>query len=81
LRIEDSLQLAARSFNDLIVIELKTVDKLLPIHEAQLLTYLKRYHRSAGLLINFNVPALKDGIKRLVNQFQDPSASPRRGGE
>jgi GxxExxY protein len=67
--------------NDLIIIELKTVEKLLPIHDAQLLTYLKLYGRPLGLLMNFNVPALKDGIKRLVNQFQDLSASPRLGGE
>ena len=67
--------------NDLIIIELKTVEKLLPIHDAQLLTYLKLYRRSLGLLMNFNVPALKDGIKRLVNQFQETSASPRLGGE
>ena len=67
--------------NDLIVIELKTVEKLLPIHEAQLLTYLKLYKRSVGLLINFNVPVLKQGIKRLVNQFQKLSAPPRLGGE
>jgi GxxExxY protein len=67
--------------NDFIIIELKTVEKLLPIHEAQLLTYLKLYKRPLGLLLNFNVPALKDGIKRLVNQFQDTSASQRLGGE
>jgi GxxExxY protein len=67
--------------NDLVIIELKTVEKLLPIHEAQLLTYLKLYRRPLGLLMNFNVPVLKDGIKRLVNQFQETSASPRLGGE
>jgi GxxExxY protein len=67
--------------NDLIIIELKTVEKLLPIHDAQLLTYLKLYRRPLGLLMNFNVPVLKDGIKRLVNQFQETSASPRLGGE
>jgi len=67
--------------NDLIVVELKTVEKLLPIHDAQLLTYLKLYRRPLGLLLNFNVPVLKDGIKRLVNQFQETSASPRLGGE
>jgi GxxExxY protein len=60
---------------------LKTVEKLLPIHEAQLLTYLKLYRRPLGLLMNFNVPALKSGIKRLFNQFQEISASPRLGGE
>jgi hypothetical protein len=58
-----------------------TEEKLLPIHDAQLLTYLKLYKRPLGLLMNFNVPALKDGIKRLVNQFQELSVSPRLGGE
>jgi len=67
--------------NDFAIIELKTAEKILPIHEAQLLTYLKLYRRPLGLLMNFNVPALKDGIKRLVNQFQDSSASPRLGGD
>ncbi|HBG26742.1 MAG: GxxExxY protein [Planctomycetes bacterium GWF2_41_51] len=49
-----------------LVIELKTVDKILPIHEAQLLTYMKLSGIRAGLLINFNVCKLKDGIKRFV---------------
>ena len=62
---------------DLVVVELKTVEKLLPIHDAQLLTYLKLYRRSVGLLINFNVSVLKTGIKRIVNQFNETSASPR----
>ena len=66
---------------DLIVVELKAVEKLLPIHEAQLLTYLKLYHRSIGLLINFNVPLLRDGLKRMVHNFQPSSASPRLRGE
>ena len=66
---------------DVIIVELKTVEKLLPIHEAQLLTYLKLYDRSLGLLMNFNVPVLKDGIKRIVNKFQEPSASQRLCGE
>ena len=66
---------------ELNIVELKTVEKLLPIHDAQLLTYLKLYRRPVGLLMNFNVPALKSGIKRLVNQFQETSASPRLGGE
>jgi len=50
-----------------VILELKTVDKLLPIHEAQLLTYLKLAEIRRGLLLNFNVPCLKDGIKRMVN--------------
>lgn len=49
-----------------LIIELKSVEKILPIHEAQLLTYMKLANISTGLLINFNVPLLKDGIKRFV---------------
>lgn len=49
-----------------VVVEVKAVDTLLPVHEAQLLTYLKLTGCRVGLLINFNVPVLKNGIKRLV---------------
>lgn len=49
-----------------IIVELKSVDKVLPIHEAQLLTYMKLSGIKIGLLINFNVKRLKDGIKRFV---------------
>lgn len=52
---------------DEIVVELKSVDVLLPVHEVQLVTYLKLTDKRLGLLINFNVPILKDGIKRRVN--------------
>ena len=48
-----------------LVLEIKTVEKLLPIHQAQLLTYLKLSGIRTGLLINFNVPVLKNGIKRM----------------
>jgi len=51
---------------DTIIVELKSVDKILPIHQAQLLTYMKLASISIGLLINFNVKYLKDGIKRMV---------------
>lgn len=50
-----------------VVVELKTVDQLAPIHDAQLLTYLKLSGHHIGLLINFNVPLLKHGVKRLVH--------------
>ena len=50
-----------------IVIELKAVDQLMPVHQAQLLTYLKLGNFPAGLLINFNVPRLKQGIQRVLN--------------
>ena len=66
---------------NLVVVELKTVEKLIPIHDAQLLTYLKLYQKSVGLLLNFNVPILKDGIKRIVNNFKESSASQRLCGE
>jgi GxxExxY protein len=49
-----------------LVVELKTVDALLPLHEDQVLTYLKLSNNRLGLLLNFNVPIMKHGIKRLV---------------
>ena len=54
---------------DTIVIELKAVEKIVPIHEAQLLTYLKLSGKRLGLLLNFNVLHMKDGIKRLANNL------------
>jgi len=65
---------------DLIVIELKTVERILPIHEAQLITYLKLSGHSVGLLMNFNVALMKSGIRRLVNMFNEISAPPRLRG-
>jgi len=50
-----------------LILEIKACESLLPIHEAQLLTYLKLTGIKVGLLINFNVPILKDGIKRIAN--------------
>ncbi|HEX8889619.1 MAG TPA: GxxExxY protein [Pyrinomonadaceae bacterium] len=55
--------------NDAVIVELKTVERLLPVHQAQLLSYLKLSGKRAGLLINFHVPHLRDGIKRLVNKL------------
>jgi GxxExxY protein len=49
-----------------LIVELKVVDKILPIHEAQILTYMKLARVKTGLLMNFNVARLKDGIKRFV---------------
>ena len=54
---------------EVVIVELKTVAALLPIHEAQLHTYMKLSGNSLGLLINFHVPLLKDGIKRHVINF------------
>lgn len=53
----------------IIIVELKAVDRIEPIHSAQLLTYLKLTGLKLGMLINFNVPVLKDGIKRFVNNL------------
>jgi GxxExxY protein len=55
--------------DDEVIIELKAVEQLLPIHEAQLISYLKISKKRLGLLINFNVPKLKYGFKRFVNNF------------
>ena len=52
-----------------VIIENKTVDKIAPIHEAQLLTYLKLTNLKLGFLLNWNVPLMKDGIKRMVNRL------------
>ncbi len=49
-----------------LIIELKAVENILPVHEAQLLTYMKLSGIKKGLLLNFNVPVLKDGIKRMI---------------
>ena len=57
-----------------VVVELKAVERIEAIHEAQLLTYLKLGGWTVGLLINFNVPILKNGIKRIVNNYQENSA-------
>ncbi len=51
---------------DRVILELKAVEHILPLHEAQLLTYLKLTNLRLGLLINFNVPLIKDGIKRII---------------
>ena len=53
--------------DDQLIVELKSCESLQPIHQAQLLTYLKLTGLKVGLLINFNVPILRQGIKRLVN--------------
>jgi GxxExxY protein len=57
---------------DVVVLELKTVDQLLPIHSAQLLTYLKLSGKKVGLLINFNETILKNGLKRLAARTLEP---------
>ncbi len=59
----------------LLVVEIKSVDALAPIHDAQLLTYLKLSNTPLGLLLNFNVVLLKDGIKRMILSSASSSSS------
>ena len=56
--------------DDSIIIENKTVDQINPIHEAQLLTYLKVSNIQLGFLLNWNVTLMKNGIKRMVNNYK-----------
>ena len=58
-----------------VVVEIKAVEGLSSIHEAQLLSYLRLYGCRLGLLINFHVPMLKNGLRRVVNEFPDSAIS------
>lgn len=61
---------------NMVVVELKSVEKIAPVHPKQLLTYLKLMHLPVGLLINFGAATLKEGLQRIVNNYQ-PSKSSR----
>ena len=52
-----------------LIVEIKAVERVLPLHEAQLLTYLRLTNKRLGLLINFNETTIKEGVKRVVNRF------------
>ena len=58
-----------------VIVELKAVERILPVHEAQILTYLRLSGHAVGLLLNFNVPLMKDGIRRFVHEAK---AAPQR---
>ena len=58
-----------------ILLELKAVEELLPVHEAQLLSYLKHADKALGFLINFNVPLIRDGIRRRAHRLPVPLVS------
>ena len=60
-----------------VIVEVKAVDRLMAIHQAQLLSYLRLSGCKVGLLLNFNVKVLKDGIRRVVNNFPDSLRSRR----
>lgn len=61
--------------NDSVIVEIKAVEKPTTVHEAQLLSYLRLYGCKIGLLINFHVAVLKNGIRRIVNEFPDSALS------
>jgi GxxExxY protein len=63
---------------DAVVLELKATEAILPVHEAQLLTYLRLMNKQVGLIINFNVSMLRNGIRRLVLNASDSSSLVRR---
>lgn len=54
---------------DEIIIEIKAVEAILPVHEAQIISYLKLADKKLGFLINFNVPLIKDGFRRFINGY------------
>lgn len=64
--------------DDLVIIENKTVEKLLPIHMAQLMTYLKLSGNHLSFLLNWNVKLMKYGIRRVVHKLESPSPYPKR---
>jgi GxxExxY protein len=55
--------------DDAVIVEVKAIERILPVHEAQLLSYLRMTNLRLGLLINFNMRLLRDGIRRVVNDF------------
>ncbi|MGK6323745.1 GxxExxY protein [Sphingomonas sp. DT-51] len=59
-----------------LIVEVKSVEKLAPVHGKQLPTYLRLIEQPVGLLINFGGETLKEGVRRIVNRYR-PSASPR----
>ena len=68
IKIENAFR-ADMVINDLVIIELKSVEKLEKVHFKQLLTYLRLSNKKLGLLINFNTELIKNGIKRVVNNL------------
>lgn len=74
IRFDDGLRVDLL-VNEMLVVELKSVEKLAPVHSKQLLTYLRLLNLPLGLLINFGAPTFKEGCKRIVNNHQDTASS------
>ena len=71
---DDTIDCAFRAdlmVDEQVIVEVKCIDRFAPVHRAQMLTYLKLTDCRVGLLINFNVPVLKDGIRRVANDLRD----------
>jgi GxxExxY protein len=66
---------------DEIIVEIKAIEKLLPIHETQLSSYLRLAKKRVGLLMNFHVPVLKTGLKRILNEFPDSEWERRQASQ
>ena len=67
-RLENKLRLDML-VDGIVIVEIKSIEKILPVHEAQLLTYLRLAEKKLGLLINFNTVVLRNSIKRIVNNL------------
>ena len=67
-RLENKLRLDML-VDGIVIVEIKSIEKILPVHEAQLLTYLRLAEKKLGLLINFNAVVLRNSIKRIVNNL------------
>jgi len=74
----DTEAVAKDVVDDLVIVENKTVESLLPIHQAQLLTYLKLSGCKIGFLLNWNVRLMKDGIRRVVYNLSGPTPYPTK---
>jgi hypothetical protein len=69
----------SRATEDRVIVEIKSVEALAPVHRKQLLTYLKLADKRLGLLINFNAALIKDGISRIVNGLEEESHAKSQG--
>ena len=75
IRIEDAFR-ADLFVQDCVIVEVKSIERFAPVHTKQLLTYLRLTNLSVGLLLNFGCETMKEGLKRVVNDFV-PSVTPR----
>ncbi|HRQ61820.1 MAG TPA: GxxExxY protein [Alphaproteobacteria bacterium] len=73
IKLESPLRLDLL-IEDKIILELKSVETVLPVHEAQIISYLRLAQKQIGFIVNFNVPLMKSGIKRFTNNFNPSSA-------